>query len=117
MQLPSSQFARQFLEKGNMVIAGARDVHAPGLLDLQKLHPDNLFISEVDVENQRSIIVWPSAPSTVVALSSLQCGLLPSLQPFTLHACKDMQPRACRMHGNARQSVCCCADMEPPRVR
>ena len=40
-----------------MVIAGARDTAAPALLDLQKLHPDQLIISEIDVESQRSIIV------------------------------------------------------------
>ena len=52
-----AQFTRQFLEKGNNVLAGARHVASPGLLDLQKMHPDSLHISEVDVENQRSIIV------------------------------------------------------------
>jgi hypothetical protein len=52
-----AQFTRQFLEKGNNVLAGARHVATPGLMELQKLHPDSLHISEIDVENQRSIIV------------------------------------------------------------
>ena len=57
-RVPHPQFARQFLEKGNYVLAGARDVRSPLLRDLEKRFPDNIFISEVDVESQNSIITW-----------------------------------------------------------
>ena len=55
--LCQAQFARQFLEKGNYVLAGARDVRSPLLRDLEKRYPDRIFITEVDVESQNSIIV------------------------------------------------------------
>ena len=65
---PRAQFARQFLEKGNYVLAGARDVRSPLLRDLEKKHPDRIFISEVDVESQNSIIVRSSPFSYLLLL-------------------------------------------------
>lgn len=46
------------------MLAGARDVKSPLLRDLEKKYPDRIFITDVDVESQNSIIVRaPRSPS------------------------------------------------------
>jgi NADP-dependent 3-hydroxy acid dehydrogenase YdfG len=56
--LACSQFARQFLEKGNRVIATARDVSkAQKLSELKERH-SSLDITELDVTSLASIEVW-----------------------------------------------------------
>ena len=95
------QFARQFLEKGNMVIAGVRDIYAPGLLELQKMHPDNLYVSAIDVENQRSIIVCCLHLHPCLLSSFLHHGL-----PTAAFAIKHIHAGSCSRMQVMRIRVC-----------
>ncbi len=51
---PRAQFVRQFLAKGNNVVATARNPAAPGLQGLRKEHPE-LRIDRLDVTDPASI--------------------------------------------------------------
>ena len=52
-----SQFVRQFLAKGNQVIATARNPAAPGLQGLRKEHSASLRIDRLDVTDPAAIKV------------------------------------------------------------
>ena len=49
------EFAKQFLEKGNMVIASSRNPHKyQDLIELRSIYGDNLMITELDVSKEES---------------------------------------------------------------
>lgn len=47
--------AKKYLEDGNRVFAGARDIQAPKLKDLAKEYPDRLIIVELNVADTESV--------------------------------------------------------------